>query len=400
MYVAMALIGLILLFIIWLGLDFNLGQKKHLASAPQTETPILHGDFDILPHGKKMFTDYFDEIRAAKHHVHVLFYIIKNDSFSLEFFSLLKEKAGQGVEVRLLLDRLGGLKVKKSEIQALKQAGVRFSYCNRIRFPFLFYTAQVRNHRKISIIDGKIGYLGGFNIGKEYIDQDPKLSPWRDYHLKMSGEGVNFLQSEFFIDWRLATGENLQRDAAYFPKLPQGRIRHRLMPTEAGHLEPMQIKLIRQAEREITIGSPYFIPSKKLFSELREALRRGVGLTVITPYTADHVLVQEASYRFLRILLREGAQVYQYKNGFYHAKVIVVDDKVCDVGTANFDNRSLFLNKEINCYIYDSGFIERLMRVLKKDIEDSKPMLLKTLNRPNFSRSVKEVIARALSFFL
>nr|WP_277613937.1 phospholipase D-like domain-containing protein [Neobacillus muris] len=313
---------------------------------------------------------------------------------------MLKEKAREGVEVRLLVDRLGGLKVKKAEVHALTQAGVQFAYCNQVRFPYLFYTSQVRNHRKISIIDGKIGYLGGFNIGKEYIDQDPKLCPWRDYHLKMTGEGVNFLQSEFFIDWRLAAGEDLQRDPGYFPKLSQGSIRHRLVPTEAGQLEGRQIRLIRQAERAIIIGSPYFIPSKKLFSELIEALRRGVSLTILTPYTADHPLVQEASFRFLRVLLQEGAQVYQYKKGFYHAKVIVVDDKICDVGTANFDNRSFFLNKEINCYIYDRQFIERLMAILNKDILDSEPLSLDKLNKPSLARSLKEAAAKALTFFL
>ncbi|WP_042463656.1 cardiolipin synthase [Neobacillus dielmonensis] len=400
MNVVIALIALVLLSIIWLVLDFSLGLKKHLASSTQKETPILHGDLDIFPHGKKLFTDYFAEIRAAKHHVHVLFYIIKNDPFSQEFFQLLKNKAQQGIEVRLLLDQLGGLKVKRADIQALKQAGVQFAYCNRIRFPFLFYTAQVRNHRKVSIIDGKIGYLGGFNIGKEYIDQDPKLSPWRDYHLKITGESVNFLQSEFLIDWRIATGENLQRDTFYFPKLHQGSVRHRLVPTECGQLEGFQIRLIQKAKRTILIGTPYFIPSKKVLNELLTALGRGVNLTILTPYTADHILVQEASYRFLRVLISAGAQVYQYKKGFYHAKVIVIDDKVCDVGTANFDNRSFFLNKEINCYIYDRPFIERLLSVLNQDILDSELMSLENLNKPNVGRAVKEAAAQAISFFL
>ncbi|MEH7333321.1 cardiolipin synthase [Neobacillus drentensis] len=397
MQFALILIGLIIL---WMVLDFKLGRKKHLSIARNTETAILHGNFEIFTHGKELFLDYFSEIRQARKHVHVLFYIVKDDTFGQEFLSLLKEKARQGVEVRLLVDRLGSWKIKKKTIQDLQAAGIRFAFSNRIKLPFLFYSSQVRNHRKISIIDGEIGYLGGFNIGQEYIDGDPKLSPWRDYHLKITGESVDFLQSEFLMDWKEYAGENLQRSQQYFPELLKGEIRHQFVPTEAGQLEDWFIRVIRKSASSIIIGTPYFIPSRKVFSELLEAANRGVSITVVVPYTADHILVQEASYRYLRRLLREGAEVFQYKNGFYHAKTIVIDDKICDIGTANFDKRSFFLNKEINCYLYDPAFIERLRSVLKKDIADSKPLSLTNLNHGTFFRKVKEGIAFAIAYFL
>ncbi|MGG3469439.1 cardiolipin synthase [Neobacillus pocheonensis] len=397
---ALILIGLILLILVWLVVDFRLGRRKHLSIARQTETAILHGNFDIFTHGKELFLDYFNEIRQAKKHIHVLFYIVKNDEFGQEFLSLLKEKARQGVEIRLLVDRLGSWKIKKAMIKGLREAGIHFAFSNHIKLPYLFYSSQVRNHRKISIIDGKIGYLGGFNIGKEYIDQDPKLSPWRDYHLKITGESVDFLQSEFFIDWKEYAGEDLQGSHMFFPELPKGAVRHQFVPTEAGQLEDLFIRLLNKAAISITIGAPYFIPSRRIFSELLEAARRGVSITILVPYTSDHILVQEASYRFLRRLLSEGAEVFQYKNGFYHAKTIVIDDKVCDIGTANFDKRSLFLNKEINCYLYDPAFIARLREVLQKDIADSEPLSLASLNKGSFFRSVKEGIAGAVAYFL
>ena len=400
MNLILILSGLVLLIIIWLLVDFSLGRKKHLSVAGKMETPILHGDFDIFTHGKELFHDYFSTIRAAKRHVHVLFYIVKDDAIGQEFFTILKEKAREGIEVRLLLDRLGSWKIKKQMVAVLKDAGIQFAFSNRIKPPFLFYSTQVRNHRKISIIDGEIGYLGGFNIGKEYIDKDPLLSPWRDYHLKITGESVNFLQSEFLIDWREYAGEELAGQPVYFPKWPKGAVRHQFIPTEAGQLEEIFIELIRKAEHSILIGTPYFIPSTAIFSELLEAQRHGVTITIIVPFTADHLLVQEASFRFLRRLLEAGAAVYQYKNGFYHAKTIVIDDKVCDIGTANFDQRSLFLNKEINCYIYDPGFIERLRAIIEKDILDSEPLTLKTLNKPNLVRTLKEQAARIISYFL
>ncbi|MFJ5717218.1 cardiolipin synthase [Neobacillus sp. NPDC093127] len=397
---ALILSGLLVLIILWLVLDFRLGRKKHLSLAGQRETAILHGRFEIFTHGKELFRDYFAEIRDAKKHIHVLFYIVKDDRLGEEFFTLLKRKAREGVEVRLLLDRMGSWEVNKVTVKGLLDAGVQFAFSNRIKLPFPFYSSQVRNHRKISIIDGEIGYLGGFNVGLEYIDEDPKLSPWRDYHLKISGEGVNFLQSEFLIDWKEYGGENLLGRPAYFPRLPKGEVRHQFIPAEAGQLEVSFLRLIQKAEQSIMIGTPYFIPSAAIFAELTEAQRRGVNLTVMVPYTADHFLVQEASLRYLRKLLAAGASVYQYKNGFYHAKTIVIDDKICDIGTANFDKRSLFLNKEINCFLYDPAFINRVKAVIEKDIRDSERLTLAELNKANLYRSVKEGLAGAISYFL
>jgi cardiolipin synthase len=392
--------GLLLFIIIWLVLDFKLGRKKHVTLAGKMETPILHGHLEVFTHGKEFFQNYFQEIRKATKHIHVLYYIVKNDELGREFFTILKEKAQEGVEVRLLIDRLGSVGVKKADIRGLRKAGIQFAFSNQIRFPYLFYSAQIRNHRKISVIDGKVGFVGGFNIGKEYIDKDPKLSPWRDYQLKLTGESVNFLQSEFLVDWKEYGGENLHHQPDYFPKQPKGGIRHQFIPTEAGQLEGNFIRLIQKADQSIMIGTPYFIPSAPLFAELLKALKRGVKITVIVPYTADHILVQEASFRYLRRLLKAGALLYQYKNGFYHAKAFLVDDKICDIGTANLDKRSLFLNKEINCYIYDPDFIARLRKVIERDLLDSEPLSLTELNKPNMIRSAKEMIAGALSLFL
>ncbi|WP_026568182.1 cardiolipin synthase [Bacillus sp. UNC41MFS5] len=400
MNVALMLSVLLFLIIIWLVLDFHLGRKKHLSIVSRRETAIIHGDLDIFTHGKKLFADYFHELRNAKKHIHVLFYIVKDDAISQEFFSILKEKARAGVEVRLLIDRLGSWKVKKMVIQSLREAGVRFAFSNHIKLPFLFYSSQVRNHRKITIIDGKIGYLGGFNIGKEYIDEEPSLGIWRDYHLKITGRSVNFLQTEFLIDWHEYAGEDIMGHSAYFPVMTDGQVRHRFVPTEAQQLEQNYLTLIHQADNSIIIGSPYFIPCQKILAALLAALKRGVHLSVIVPYAADHPLVQEGSFRYLRKLIRAGADVFQYKKGFYHAKTLVIDDKICDIGTANFDKRSMYLNKEINCYIYDPAFIQRLMEILKMDIEDSVPLTLAVLNKPNPIRTFKEGIAALVSYFL
>lgn len=398
---ALLLVSIIFIIIILLYIDFRLGRKKHIMLAKKDESPLLKGQMELFPHGKELFADYFQELRNAKSHIHVLFYILKNDKISQEFLGILRNKAQEGVEVRLLLDRLGSLKISRQMIAKIKAAGVEFAFSNGLKFPYLFYHMQVRNHRKISIIDGKLAYLGGFNIAKEYIDQDQKLSPWRDYHLKITGESVPFFQKVFLEDWKKYAQTDLLGNPIYFPSnTGVGTIPHRVIATEAGFLENSYLTLIRQAEKSITIGTPYFIPSKKIFAECMNALHRGVKLTVIVPAVADHILVQEASYRYLRKLLSAGATVYQFQNGFYHAKTIFIDDKIGDIGTANFDKRSIFLNKEINCYIHDSAFIERVCEVIKKDLLDSTPLTLKDLNRPDLFRSFKELIAAAISYFL
>ncbi|MGG5255227.1 cardiolipin synthase [Neobacillus sp. SM06] len=425
MTVALFIILFILFLFIWLFFDYRFGRNDHLRFAKKMESPILKGEFEIFAHGKELFADYFHSLEQAQASIDIVFYIVRNDAFSHKFLSLLKTKAGEGVQVRLLLDQFGSLKFPKKLAADLRDAGVAFRYSSRVKFPFLFYSSQVRNHRKITVIDGKIGYLGGFNIGKEYIGFDPKLTPWRDYHLKITGEGVRFLQQVFFHDWQEDWQKKTHKEvsvipphdhnyavetaaewtfhsegAVHFSDKRNHMVAHRLLATEANLLEDPYIQHIHSAKESIIIGTPYFIPSKSVFTSLLQALRRGVKLTVIVPATADHILVQEASYRYFRTLLREGAAVYQFNNGFYHAKTIVIDNAVYAIGTANFDKRSFFLNKEINCYFYDSRFQKRVMAIIQQDIHDSQRLSLEDLNKPNVLRSVKEGIAGAISYFL
>jgi cardiolipin synthase len=394
------LFGIIIIILIWIFCDFHFGRKKHMRLARKEESPFLYGNLDILPHGPELMADYFNQLKQAKSHIHVLFYIVKKDKISKEFMSILQKKAQEGVQVRLLLDRLGSYKVSRATVSTLKEAGVEFAFSNRLRFPYLFYSSQVRNHRKITIIDGTIAYLGGFNVAKEYIDQDPKLSPWRDYHLKITGESVSFIQRVFLKDWKEYGGVDLLGDDALFSKNNPGDVLHQLVPTEAGQLEPTFIEKIRTAKQSILIGTPYFIPSKMVFAELLEAIHRGVRLQIIVPAKSDHILVQEASFPYLRRLLIAGAEVFEFQNGFYHAKIIVFDENICDIGTANFDKRSLFLNKEINCYLHDPAYISRVQDIVQKDLLDSKPLLLEDLTKTNLFRSFKESIAGAISLLL
>ncbi|WP_102273580.1 cardiolipin synthase [Cytobacillus massiliigabonensis] len=381
----------ILIIALWISLDFTLGRKKQLQGLKRIDSPFRVSNIDIFTQGPELFADYFSELKKAAHHIHILFYIVKDDNISKEFLSILKKKADEGIEVRLLLDRMGSFPIKKNTIESLKNHGIHFSFAHTPKLPYLFYTFQARNHRKITVIDGEIGYIGGFNIGKEYINLDPKLSPWRDYHLKMAGEGVADLQKEFLTDWHKETGTNLLANNAYFPPLHTGKIQHQIIPSKGAFLEDTFSSLINRAKTKIFIGTPYFIPSEKLLTDLIAAQERGIALTILVPKVSDHILVKEASYSSLRKLLENGATVYEFQTGFYHAKTMIIDDEVCDIGTANFDRRSLFINYEINCYIYDQPFIKKVQDVIKKDIQASRQLSLTELNR---RRNLKEYAAR------
>lgn len=391
---------IILLLTLLLFIDFQLGQKKHHAQVKKTSFPKRSGFLQLFTSGPHLVEELFADIAHATHHVHVQFYIVKNDTISKQFVALLKKKSKSGVEVRLLLDRVGSFGFKKKQIETLKASGVKFAFSHAPKLPYFFHSFQERNHRKIAIIDGKIGYIGGFNIAKEYINEKPRLSPWRDYHLKMIGEGVQDLQQQFLIDWSKATGEHIQYSTVYIKKGKQGPQHFQLIPTEGAFLEKEFLSLIHTAKHSITIGTPYFIPSELILDSLKSVLLKGISITIIVPFASDHPFVKEAAYPYFRQLLPLGAKVYQYQKGFFHAKYILIDDTIVDVGTANFDKRSLFLNHEINCYIFDQSSIIEIQKSIFEDIKNSNLLTLDSLNNLSLQQTMKERLAKLFSSLL
>ncbi len=391
---------IIIILLLLLRLDYSLGRKSHLKKQVDEEYPLRNSDISLYATGETLFSALFSDIQNATEHIHVQFYILEDDQVSKDFVALLQKKSEQGVKVRLLLDWVGSHNVTKEMEKDLTRSGVSLAYSNKPNFPYLFYKLNARNHRKVTVLDGKTGYIGGFNIGKEYLGEDPKFGFWRDYHLKLTGEGVADLQTQFLKDWHDTTKDTVENRSTYFPQLSKGKSQTRFISTNGAYLEDNFVSLIKQAEKEIIIGSPYFVPSNQIKEELINAAKRKVKIRVLLPKKPDHPFVKEAAIPYTEELSKVGIQFYMYTRGFYHAKVICIDDKLCDIGTANFDKRSLYSNYEINCYIHDKDMINEVKKVVEEDFITSIGLTRERINELKSEKKFKIKIATWISHFL
>lgn len=390
----MTILALVLLLIVWLRIDFALGLKKQRKEAKRYVQNMRTGQCEMLTTGHDLFKKLIDDIHNAQKHIHILFYIFRDDHIGMHVIEALKEKAKEGVKVRLLVDRVG-CHISKKVRTELKKAGVSFAHSHPPKFPYYFFTLNRRNHRKITVIDGHVGYIGGYNVGDEYLGRDPKFGDWRDIHLRIVGDGCQDLQGQFLQDWIVATREKIDV-TEYYPPLLKGPHKLQIVPFDGAFLEESFIKFIKDAKNSIYIGTPYFIPGKEIQTALIDAAKRGVDVKLIVPKLGDHPLVKEAAFPYFQPLLDAGCEIYRYYRGFYHAKTIVIDEELCDIGTANIDRRSFHINHEINCLIYNREFIKDVIAVMKFDISISERLTLEQLQKRSFYHKSKEKIATVL----
>lgn len=351
---------------IWMNIDVEMGKK--MASEYELGQ-IRLGEFQLYTNGEELYTKLFEDIRNAEKYIYIHFYIVGKDEISKEFLQLLEKKASDGVEVKLSVDRIGGYKLRKKVIHQLKSNGVQFTFSKKPKLKHIFYSLHQRNHRRIVTIDGKVSYIGGFNIGKEYLGQNPKFGPWRDYHVRVKGNGATDMERKFSADWKEDTGEKMP----VHESLPAiGNVKYQYLFSDGKGLWGKYGALIKQAKKSLIIATPYFVPSKEMIKALKDALNRGVNVKILVPFKSDAVLLKQAAYPYLKDMLHAGAEIYQYKNGFFHGKVTIIDGEIVDIGTANFDNRSFYLNMESNCVIYDKGVTADVWSRLKEDFHKSK----------------------------
>ncbi|MEY8347046.1 cardiolipin synthase [Bacillus cereus] len=379
---------------IWMNIDLEMGKKM----ANQLEiSQIRQGSFQSFANGEDLNRNLFEDINRAEKFVYLHFYIVGKDKVSRDFLQLLERKASSGVDVKLSVDRIGGYKIKKKVIQRLKEKGVKFTFSKKPKLKNLFYSLHQRNHRRIAVIDGKVSYIGGFNIGEEYLGKDPKFGRWRDYQLRIEGDGAVDMERKFAEDWHADTGEKL---SLYKGDSIQGSAKYQYIFSDGKGLWKEYSGLLKQAKKSIVIATPYFVPGKEMISVLQEALQRGVAVKILVPFKSDALLLKQAAYPHLKKMLDGGAEIYQYRDGFFHGKVTIIDDISADVGTANFDMRSFYINTESDCFIYDKAVVAEVWGKLQKDFHDSKRLTDKDFDKISSWDWFLAKVANVLAFYL
>ena len=328
--------------------------------------------------GEEKFRDLMRDIEAAEKHVHLLYFIFRTDELGDAILDLLTRKAAQGVDVKVVYDDLGNAAVSSRGFRKLREAGGRvFRYSPLITS---FVSANYRNHRKLAVIDGKIGYIGGMNIGTEYVKGKKKLVPWRDTHLRVEGSAVQLMEGAFLGDYLYAAKEEDRVDDARQFFAPgrafSGKSAVQIVTSvpEAGryHIHDAYTKMIGAAEKYLYIQTPYLVPDRTVMDGLRIAATSGVDVRIMIPEVPDKFLVYCATLDYARALCGHGVKIYLHK-GFLHSKMLVADDQVLSIGSANLDLRSFFLSFEANAFIYDPEVVVAQREQFVRDIEASRP---------------------------
>ncbi len=363
-----------------------------------SNSPFMGGNrVELLVDGKNTYNSIEEGIRRAQSYILFQFYILRADESGNRFKNLLLEKARQGVEVHILYDELGSGHFSDAWLRDFHEAGIEIIPFNTTQGAWNRFQINFRNHRKIVVVDGRETWIGGLNIGDEYLGKDPKLSPWRDTHLHIEGPVALIAQSIFWSDWYWAD-KKLLSHLSWKPETAPG-----LQPGEgmdvlilgsgpADELETASLfftTALNAAKKRIWIATPYFIPDAATSVALELALLRGVDVRIITPRKNDNWFVRHAANVYLSNLAGMGAKIYFYEKGFMHQKAILLDDNVSLIGTVNFDNRSFRLNFEVTGAIADTGFAAEVEQMLLRDLQNSTELTQYDLARQGFWERLK-----------
>ncbi|MDW8565495.1 cardiolipin synthase [Staphylococcus shinii] len=360
-------------------------------------------EIKIFTDGKKKFDSLLKDIEEATDYIHIQYYIFRNDSLGKLILNALERKLEQGIEVKMLYDDMGSRGLSLKDFKSFRKNGGQVEAFFPSKLPLINLRMNNRNHRKIVIIDGHIGYVGGFNVGEEYLGKKKKFGYWRDTHLRIVGDAVNALQLRFMLDWNSqATRDNLKYADRYFPDVDSGGTIG-VQIASSGPDETWEqikygyLKMIASAKQSIHIQSPYFIPDQSFLDAIKIAALGGVDVSIMIPNKPDHPFVYWATYNNVASLLDAGVNIFHYNNGFLHSKTLVIDDEVASVGTTNMDHRSFTLNFEINAFIYDTHIAKELRLAFEKDLEVSYRLTKEIYQQRNLWIKFKEGISRLLS---
>lgn len=392
----------------------NEGSKAIVISPPKSRTPLsqlIHGQTNsptLLAHSFKVFTDghskmadLYEDIRQAKEHIHIQYYVFSDDDTGRALADLLALKAGEGVKVRVIYDHVGSWEASSRFFKKLKQKGIEVYPFLPVIFPLLTSKVNYRNHRKLIVIDGKIGYVGGMNIANRYTLGN-ELGVWRDTHVRLTGPATNGLQASFMTDWYVASQRILPIDV-YYSKSTDTAPPERQIPIQffqSGPTDPWRtllltlVRVITTAQKSVWIETPYFLPNDALYKAIIGATLSGIDVRLMIPLRGDSRSVRLASDSYIEALLNAGVRVYRYNRSFLHSKLMIIDDQLTVIGSANMDFRSMEHNFELTGCIYDQGVTEEMKNIFLQDLKHCTPVSIKSWRRRPFFVRLAESFMR------
>lgn len=340
----------------------------------QRKPLTFKNEVEVLVNGESKFDRLFQDLEVAKNHIHLEYYIFNSDEIGRKVMNKLCEKAEQNIQVRVSYDYVAS-NLKQKDIKRMKKAGIEIFPFMPVRFPNLTRKLNYRDHRKIIVIDGEIGYVGGVNISDEYVNPTKTGIFWRDTHLRLRGNAVKSLQTHFLLNWNFVSNNEIEIKDEFFPKL-DNKIGKAVQIAASGpdsdypNILEAIFMAINSAEKYIYIATPYFIPNDLIITSLKTAARSGVEVKLLIPQKSDSKLVKYASDSYIEDLLESDVQVFQYCKGMLHEKTIVIDGMFSMIGTANMDYRSFEINFEIVAMIYSEEVAEEMVNIFNKDIQE------------------------------
>jgi len=390
------------------GKDFlknpKIKSKQHIMTLLLNNSKSLlteNNNLKIYTKGKEAFDKILNDIEDAKDHIHITYYIIEDDKIGNRVKNLLIKKALQGVEVRVIYDDVGSWKLSKRFLKPLENAGVQIHPFLPVHFPLFTNKINYRNHRKIVVIDGQIGHVGGMNIADRYLEGGIELGMWKDMQLRIEGEAVHSLQVIFLTDWYFVS-DKVINDDKYFPEY-FNREKHLVQITASGpdsdwaSIMQAYFVAITTAEDHIYISSPYFIPNESILTALKTASLAGVNVKLMLPHKSDSHVVFRSTLSFVGELLEAGIEIYFYDKGFNHAKLMLVDCVFASIGTANMDIRSFDQNFEVNALIYDEETAIKLEQYFLSDLKNCVSYTFNEWDNRPWLNNAKESLARLMS---
>lgn len=355
----------------------------------------------VLNNGGETFSEIKSQLKKAEKYIHMEYYTFRPDDIGNEIIDLLIQKVKEGLEVRVIYDAVGSVSITGEAISRMEAAGIQTACFLPVKYGFFNQKINFRNHRKIIVIDGTTGFVGGLNIGDEYLGRKPKIGFWRDTHLIVKGEALRSLHAVFLVDWAYVNDQALlQGDYLTVQPANEGggvQVVASGPDTNQSIMGDLYFTMITSAKQSIWIATPYFIPSKAIRSALSAAASKGIDVKLMVPETNDGFLTQYATRSYFGELLNKGIEVYMYRKGFMHQKIMIVDGRFASMGTANVDLRSLHLNFEVSVFLFQTESVDELLNNYETDIKDSQQVKREVYKKRTLCTRMKESFARLFS---